>query len=205
MAQSDVRLTEREKQALRDVANGESLGPSGPRRAAFRRAKKKLGLWGYFRHEPHLVSRRAVELGLIGRDDPSTEQKFAAKYPEHVKLAAIRDRSQAIGEFLEWLPTYKVLVSNGEEAFDPDFPEEQNEAYKEAEMPCAIGVRDPWAMGGGWLQPCYVKTEQLLADYFGIDLKKIEDEKQAMLQEIRERTSRTGSGKPLGTKECGNP
>lgn len=29
------------------------------------------------------------------------------RYPEHEKMKAIKDKSQAIGEFLEWLDTEK--------------------------------------------------------------------------------------------------
>lgn len=33
------------------------------------------------------------------------------QYPEHIKLAAIQPKSQAIGEFLEWLPTQGITLA----------------------------------------------------------------------------------------------
>lgn len=35
--------------------------------------------------------------------------------------------------------------------------------------------------------PIQLRTEELLAEYFGIDLKKLEREKRAMLDELREK------------------
>ena len=46
----------------------------------------------------------------------------------------------------------------------------------------------PYVLGewyGDLLVPVSWSTEQVLANYFGIDLKKIEDEKRQMLEEIK--------------------
>lgn len=73
-------------------------------------------------------------------------------YPEHVKLKAIQAKSQACGEFLEWLDERGI------------------------ELGCwAEGRFDPYS---------YRKTS-LLAEFFGIDERKIEEEKRAMLDEMR--------------------
>jgi hypothetical protein len=81
------------------------------------------------------------------------------KYPQHEKLAAVAEQSQAIGEFLDWLQDTRV--------------------------PPVVLCRvipgqsfDPWA-------PVGRSTEQLLAEYFGVDLTALEAEKRAMLAEIR--------------------
>jgi hypothetical protein len=85
-----------------------------------------------------------------------------AKYPEHAKLIAVAERSQVIGEFLEWLkgerlPRVWLCVSGeDEEGEDTFYPE-------------------------------YTSTEQMLSEYFHIDLEVIEKEKQAMLDELRRR------------------
>ena len=74
-------------------------------------------------------------------------------YPEHAKLNAVADKSQAIGEFIEHAgfilcePTGRELI--------------------------------PYA-------PVGKSINELLADYFEIDLKVIEKEKRAMLDLIRE-------------------
>lgn len=82
---------------------------------------------------------------------------YDAEYPEHAKLKKISDKSQAIGEFLDWcnqeglrLGRY-VMADNGMERL----------------------------METG---DC---TESLLALYFGIDLNELEKEKQCMLEKLR--------------------
>lgn len=75
------------------------------------------------------------------------------EYPEHDKLQLIADKSQAIGEFLEWLQEEKQLV----------ICQSADEHY----------------------YPHFVRKEELLADFFEIDLKKLDDEKRAMLKEYR--------------------
>jgi hypothetical protein len=40
------------------------------------------------------------------------------EYPEHIKLHAVRDKSQAIGEFLEWLNSKGIVLCCKEEKGD---------------------------------------------------------------------------------------
>ena len=77
------------------------------------------------------------------------------KYPEHVKLQAIVDKSQLIGEFIDvFLPGKGIFLGR------------------------------PKEFGNG-LDPIIVDIQELLAEYFGIDRDKLEKEKEAMLDEIR--------------------
>jgi hypothetical protein len=79
-------------------------------------------------------------------------------YPEHDKLSAIKGKSQEIGEFLDWLRDEKDYQI------------------------CS------WVEGGcgnGEYNPIFRSTENLLTEYFNIDLKKLEKEKQKMLDELR--------------------
>jgi len=71
-------------------------------------------------------------------------------------MAVVKDRSQTIGEFLDWLKGRKrtPLVLCHEEGF----------RY--------------------W--PSATSEEQLLAEFFEIDLNKAEEEKRAMLDAMRE-------------------
>lgn len=69
------------------------------------------------------------------------------------KVRAVRERSQTIGAFLEWLQSKEYVIASWG-ADDKLYP-----------------VRD--------------SIEQLLAQYFDIDLKKLEKEKRALLDEIR--------------------
>jgi hypothetical protein len=79
-------------------------------------------------------------------------------YPEHDKLAAVQRKSQAIGEFLDWLNEQGILMAKyGLDADDPDT-----------------------------LYPTHEGITPVLARYFDIDLNLIETEKQAMLASIRQ-------------------
>ena len=77
-------------------------------------------------------------------------------YPEHEKLRAVRDTSQVIGAFIEWLEETGRTVAK----WMPHY-------------------------GDNALQPECAKTEALLAEYFGIDLQRLEAEKRAMVEELQ--------------------
>jgi hypothetical protein len=82
------------------------------------------------------------------------------QYPEHEKLKAVQKESQAIGEFLEWLCGEKAVElavwREGEERGDDEL-----------------------------LRPINMNKEKILANYFKIDLVKLEFEKRKMLEELR--------------------
>lgn len=93
-----------------------------------------------------------------------------SEYPEHEKLHAISDKSQIIGEFLEWLGNaYVGGTSIVLARYHPSYDEV--------------------------LQPCPYNTEELLASFFEINLDKIEEEKQEMLDELR---AKNGTKKQKG-------
>ncbi len=83
------------------------------------------------------------------------------KYPEHEKLEKIRDKSQLIGEFLEWLNEEQHLF----------ICEEDTGSYENAFVLFSFS------------------NEVLLARYFDIDLDKLEQEKRQMLKELRKEKS----------------
>lgn len=74
------------------------------------------------------------------------------EYPEHEKLEKIQDKSQVVGEFLDW------LLMNG----------------------WSIVTTNPAMV--------HKTIEEHLAEFFKIDLKKLNEEKEQMLAEIREAT-----------------
>jgi hypothetical protein len=78
-------------------------------------------------------------------------------YPEHEKLRAIKDKSQAIYDFLAWCEEEKGygLAVDSESGY-------QGEKY--------------------WVPE---SKRDLLAEFFGIDQQKLEGEKRAMLDEMR--------------------
>lgn len=85
----------------------------------------------------------------------STTETTTAPYPEHERMAAVADTSQAIGEFLEWLEEQGLVIC---------------EPSPLATMP---------------LVPAHRQITDLLADYHGIDLTLIEAEKRAMIAALR--------------------
>ena len=101
-------------------------------------------------------------------------------YPEHDKLAVIAERSQEIGDFLEWLDSQGLVVCRWHETYveemdDPDGKSFFNPSGK-------IRHYDP----AGY-RPANENTEKLLAQYSEIDLDVLEQEKRTMLAKLRER------------------
>jgi hypothetical protein len=81
-------------------------------------------------------------------------------HPEHEKLHLISDKSQTIGEFLEWLPTQGITLCT---------------FHYNTEQYC----------------PAMQTITTLLAKFFDIDLDKIETEKRAMLDNLRQKSTTT--------------
>lgn len=79
--------------------------------------------------------------------------------PECDKMLAVQNRSQDIGEFLEWLRGERGLHLA---EYDDDFWE------------------------GKFLKPVNIRIEDLLAEFFEIDLNKVEAERRALLESLRE-------------------
>lgn len=79
-------------------------------------------------------------------------------WPEHTKLKAISDKSQAIGEFVEWLEGKGIHLAEYEQEYRGDHR--------------MFTIQTP--------------ITKLLAEFFDIDQDKIEAEKQAMLDAMRE-------------------
>ena len=81
------------------------------------------------------------------------------KYPEHEKLTKVKDQSQTIGGFLESMGEQGLVLAEYVAA----------DEYSEAR-----------------LVPVNKSINNILAQHFGIDLEKLEKEKLAMLDQIRE-------------------
>jgi len=79
-------------------------------------------------------------------------------YSEHEKMQAVSDSSRAIGEFLEWLDEQEIYLAK--------WSERDRRGFTELEF--------------------HLDTRaELLAKYFNINLKKIEEEKEQMMQNLR--------------------
>lgn len=79
------------------------------------------------------------------------------KTPECDKMKAVKPKSQAIGEFLEWLADEK--------------------GYAICEN--TRGAREDWV-------PIRFNIEEILAEFFEIDLEKVEKERRAILAALAE-------------------
>lgn len=141
---------------------------------------------------------------------PRNVRRVTAAYPECEKLLAVTERSQTCGELLEWLRSeglhfmrYKpttdqrpcpVCRGRGYRMIPPDVAERT-----EREYPGFLKV-----LFGGHAEQCqncddtgYVEItfdawvedgrtiEQILADFFGIDMAKVDVERRAMLDAVR--------------------
>lgn len=81
------------------------------------------------------------------------KQSGAPSAPECERMLAVKDQSQAIGQFIDWL-------------------------YSEKKWELCARQEHK-------LFPVSLNIEQLLAEYFGIDLKKVEEERRAILDFLR--------------------
>lgn len=89
-------------------------------------------------------------------ETPVKGEKMKNQYPECAKMAAVKDKSQVIGEFIEWMrdtQEFEICLSHSN--------------YSGKYIPISITI------------------EILLAKFFNIDLKKVENERRQMLDEMR--------------------
>ncbi len=89
--------------------------------------------------------------------------------PELDKLHAVKDKSQACGEFVEWLKEHKIVLAKIHEHTD--------HCYEDGDRVCGAS-KDELVLD-------MTRLEKHLANFFEIDLDKVEAEKRALLDEIR--------------------
>jgi hypothetical protein len=116
---------------------------------------------------------------------------------EHDKLNAVADKSQVIGEFLDWLSWEKGITLATQHKHDEHCTcSDEWHGYRDsrplATTGCPACGGSPWHPGklcgytDGQLQPAYrFSIEDWLAEFFEIDLEKIEQEKRAMIEALR--------------------
>src|SRR6266487_3591400 len=104
--------------------------------------------------------------------------------PELDKILRVRDKSQSIGEFVEWL-SYEKGITLGITHVHDDGCKRPHEhglcswrCHKEFDITC--GIID------GAILPVGFDINKLLAEFFGIDDKKAEQERMALLEHVRE-------------------
>jgi len=109
-------------------------------------------------------------------------------YPEHEKLQAVKKESQVIGEFLEWVTggaegSPNLTLCFYQEPTDEPMFEGGGSLFDGEELKLNLDYVEP-----GWT-PAHQRIEQLLALYFGIDLEKLNKEKDLMYERISKRAN----------------
>lgn len=117
----------------------------------------------------------------------NSEADFREKYPEAAKVGDIMDKTQAIGAFLEWLfgeAGYTLCLWHDKAYFNMEGEKISQEQAHALRSPDPLDDKYTYEPAGHY--PAHKGTEALLADFFGIDLGKYEEEKRAMLADLRE-------------------
>ena len=88
------------------------------------------------------------------------------------KMGKVQNESQAIGSFVEeFLKNKGIILAT---------------YHKHSKKRCG---KDEWGFNCGWTTnqpiPLRYNIEKLLAEYFNIDLNKVEEEKQRILTDLR--------------------
>lgn len=111
-----------------------------------------------------MPTKKLIEKKQAPKDLNGLDADLKAKYPEHAKLHAVKEHSQAVGSFLMWLQDERsprvILELN------------PNDLVNEDDEPVSY-------------DPDWNRVEKLLAEYFNIDQKKISAEKDAMVEDMR--------------------
>jgi len=115
------------------------------------------------------------------------------KTPELEKMKGIRERSQAIGGFLEWLSEKEILLCVRHHHQGNDDPDEGeikgcwavHEHTDNCFRRCKTEVDNLCGYSQDQLASMAYQTEVLLARYFEIDLKKADEERESLLDYVR--------------------
>lgn len=117
-------------------------------------------------------------------------------YPEHIKLMAIKDQSQAIYDFLEWLAStglhlqywYEGEVEQlcpGWNLYDCRQGQSFNGHRVIGVCKRCNGLGKIMVSERGWVSNNKT-ADTMLAEFFGIDLVKLEQEKRTMLGKMQQ-------------------
>ena len=113
--------------------------------------------------------------------------KGEVQYPECEKLAKASEESRSIGYFLEWLlHTKGYEVCEFKESYEDTVLDDDAERGDDRTITVKLATtrdypNDILEEEGAYLR-VGTKIEDFLAEYFDIDMKKVEDERSAMLE-----------------------
>lgn len=107
-------------------------------------------------------------------------------YPEHEKLKKVSAKSQACGEFLDWLRHEKgFLLAKSHHHTEHCYAKDEGKPFMIRVCDTSTGALE----GVG-----YISTQDLLAEFFEIDQAALEKEKEQLLEEQRELNKKSSAG-----------
>jgi len=101
--------------------------------------------------------------------------------PECDKLAAVYDESFVIGEFLEWLQHKKDVFLASDQEWTTEEP-----TFDSMDLEPGDPGYETTPIHRTAILPYNYTTEKLVAEFFNIDLKKVEKERRALLKTLQE-------------------
>lgn len=103
-----------------------------------------------------------------------------SEFPECDKLLAVRDKSQSVGEFIEWLSTEKqIFLAEWRPLKEFKPGEREHRVAHGREVDRLVGIAQP--------------IERLLAEFFEIDMEQVETERRQMLADIQQPRLKRGA------------
>jgi len=107
-------------------------------------------------------------------------------WPECEKMAAVHEQSRVISNFLDWLDEGGMRIAEYPKRCGHFREGRHCKQHPEREWPeCGTGCEDYDGEEMSDLEQVRMSKEQLLANYFEIDLQAVERERCAMLEECR--------------------
>lgn len=140
-------------------------------------------------HPSYVANVLAAEEGVKAEGEGGM-----STYPEHEKLQAIKEKSQACGEFLDWLKDvkgYSIMEylpawTDGKPLFlTKDGKPTSNLDYAHRVNGSSVPNPEHDYRPEGFYHPRKSGTLDLLYEFFEIDPEKLDDEKRAMLDALR--------------------
>lgn len=116
----------------------------------------------------------------------SRASKAGPKTPELNKMHAVKEKSQAIGEFLD-----VFLREKGVQLGSPHIHNEKCVGWDEHRNRYNPSIRNRCELHEGEFMPFHYSIENLLAEFFEIDLKVVERERRAILKFIQEQDGKS--------------
>jgi hypothetical protein len=112
--------------------------------------------------DPRPIHQELTPISLIIKGEDAN----MPNYPEHEKLQAVREKSRAVGGFLEWVWCEKQLQLGKWHRGKDELPFTSDS-----------------------FEPERYDVQKLLAEFFGIDYDVLQAEKEAMYQGLRAQAS----------------